>query len=130
MIPVYQTKYGKNKGNCFQAVLASLFETSLEDIPDFCNVYPTDTNEWYGKYTEWLNQKGYSVLTFDISKSLDLNIRNFKDCYLLVSGLNENEVNHCVIYKNGKSVHNPNKKCSGIKPKTIDIIFPLDLGKK
>ncbi|KKL79552.1 hypothetical protein LCGC14_2013740, partial [marine sediment metagenome] len=51
---------------------------------------------------------------------------NYKDCFLLVTGKNAKGVNHCVIYLNGKVAHNPNRKCKGIKPETIDLIFPLN----
>ena len=121
---VFQTRYGKGEGNCFQAALASLFELKLEDVPDFCNIYETeDSEEWYEKFVEWLRMKGYSSLPV---KADDLARPNYKDCFLLVTGKNAKGVNHCVIYLNGKITHNPNKKCKGIKPKTIDLIFPLN----
>ncbi len=122
MKKVFQTRYGKNKGNCFQAVLASLFELELEEVPDFCNEYPKG-DEWYEPFVAWLRERGYSSLPVEAD---DLERPNYKDCFLLVGGLNKDGVNHCVIYKNNRVAHNPNKKCSGIKPETIDLIFPLN----
>ena len=127
MKPVFQTRYGEKEGNCFQAVLASLFELDLYAVPDFCNIWNIKTGEWYIKFIEWLNVKGYSALPVKID---DLNSAYYKDCYLLVTGQNKDGVNHCVIYKNGKIIHNPNKNCKGIKPETLDLIFPLDPNKK
>lgn len=123
MKKIFQTKYGKEKGNCFQAALASLFELKLNDVPDFCNIYSTETEEWYEQFIKWLRRKGYSSLSVEAD---DLNRLNYKDCYLLITGKNKDDVNHCVIYRNGEVVHNPNKNCKGIKPKQIDIIFPLN----
>ena len=123
MKKVYQTRFGEKEGNCFPAALASLFELPLEEVPDFCNIYSTETDEWYEKFVEWLNGFGFTSLPVDVD---DLNRPNYKDCYLLVTGKNSDNINHCVIYKNGKVVHNPNKKSKGIKPKIIDLIFPLD----
>lgn len=122
MIPVFQTRYGAKEGNCFQAALASLFELDLYAVPDFCNIYSIETDEWYTQFIKWLNNRGYSSVTVvDNLESF-----NYKDCYLLVTGKNADGVNHCVIYQNGKPIHNPNKNCKGITPKTIDIIFPLN----
>lgn len=120
---VFQTKYGKGQGNCFQAALASLFELKLEDIPDFCNIYSTETEEWYEQFVKWLNERGFSSIPLKVD---DLNRPNYKNCYLIVTGKNKDGVNHNILYRNGKAVHNPNKNCKGIKPEMIDIIFPLD----
>jgi len=129
MNPIYQTRYGKGKGNCFQAALASLFEVNLDDVPDFCNIYSVDDGMWYKEYLKWLNKKGYTAITFDIHGEFNLGLGNLHDCFLLVTGKNSDNVNHCVIYRNGKPIHNPNKNCKGIIPEAIDIIFPLDVGK-
>lgn len=126
MIKIYQTRYGKKEGNCFQAALASLFELKLEEVPDFCNIYSTETEEWYKEFLKWLHKKGYSSVPLCYSDIEKCPLR-YKNCILLVTGKNQNGVNHCVVYKNGKPIHNPNKNCKGIKPKTMDIIFPIDV---
>jgi len=128
MKKVYQTKYGRKEGNCFQAALASLFELKFDDVPDFCNIYSTETEEWYEKFVEWLNERGYSSIPLSLDDEMGLNRPNYKNCILLVTGKNKDNVNHCVLYRNGKPIHNPNKKCHGIKPKTVDLIFPMDAG--
>jgi hypothetical protein len=128
MIKVYQTRYGKEKGNCYQACLASVLELPLEDVPDFCNLYKEPFGAWQIEANKWLRQFGLATITCsnDFSDS-DMKER-FRDCYLIVTGKNSNGINHCVVWQNGKTVHNPNKNCKGIKPETIDLIFPLDLG--
>jgi len=35
MKKVFQTRVSKENGNCAQAVIASLFELRLEEVPDF-----------------------------------------------------------------------------------------------
>jgi hypothetical protein len=35
MIKVYQTKVSESNGNCAQAVIASLLEINLNDVPNF-----------------------------------------------------------------------------------------------
>ena len=126
MKKVYQTRYGEKEGNCFQAALASLFELELEEVPDFCNIYSIETEEWYEEFLKWLQKRGYSSVPLYFKETVEHPLR-YKNCLLLVTGKTQDEVNHCVIYKNGKSIHNPNKNCKGIKPETIDIIFPIDV---
>lgn len=126
MKPVFQTKYGKEKGNCFQACVASLFEMELEDVPDFCNHEPLE--EWYESFILWLRDRGFSSIPVKIDKKNNL-LRGsrYKDCFLIVSGnRKEDGVKHSTIYLHNECIHNPHKKCRGIIPDVIDIIFPLD----
>jgi len=126
--PVYQTRYGKNHGNCFQAALASLFEEELESVPDFCNIYSIETNEWYEEFIKWLNKKGLGCITIKADKTTLKNIIGLQGAFILVTGKNNAGVNHCVIYKDGVPVYNPNKSCKGIIPETAGIITPLNPG--
>jgi hypothetical protein len=132
VIPIFQTRFGprRNKselgGNCFQAALASILELPLDDVPDFCNIYPIDTDEWYFRYIEWLQTKGLSVVTIGTDQGELEKVDCYKGCLLLVFGKNDQGVEHCVIYKNGIPVHNPNPHCSGITPSKIDILFPIN----
>ena len=124
MKKVYQNKFGAG-GNCFQACIASIFELSLEEVPDFCNEYKGEV--YYEQFVKWLNKRGFSALPVDANDdSGSLNRPNYKGCILMVGGKNNDDVMHSVIYKDGELVHNPNRKCKGIKPETIDIIFPLN----
>lgn len=133
MIPVYQTRFGERTsnetkgGNCFQAAVASLFELPLEEVPDFCNIYPIYTCQWYTAYREWLRKRGFSVITLDYEITKDKSA--FEDCFLIVSGKNKNGVMHSVIYRNGVLIHNPNPNCTGITPEEFDLIFPLNPAK-
>jgi len=121
MKKVYQTKYGKNEGNCFQACVASLFEMSLEEVPNFCWYEPIE--KWYENFILWLHKKGFSAIPL---QETNINRPNYKNCFLIVSGKNQDGIMHSVIYKNGEPLFNPNKNCKGINPEMVDIIFPLN----
>lgn len=124
MILVYQTRFGDKNGNCFQACVASLFELTLEQVPDFCNEEPRD--EWSARYIRWLNERGLSYVPLELVGPDALESDWLRDCFVIVSGKNADDVRHCVIYRNGQPAHNPNRNCRGITPDRVDIIFPRE----
>lgn len=122
MIKHYQTKWGKNKGNCFQYAVASILELNPDDVPDFCNLYQDD---WHEQFVKWLNQFGLSSVSIQINNT-DVDYC-FKDCLLLMCVENDDGVNHAAIYKNKELTHDPNFWYDGkYKVKNIDFIFPMN----
>jgi hypothetical protein len=49
MKPVFQTRYGEGRGNCFQAALASILDLELEEVPDFVSAYRDDWSKMKGE---------------------------------------------------------------------------------
>lgn len=126
MKPHYQTKWGEGKGNCFQYALASILELEPETVPDFCNEYE---DEWHEETIKWLKQYNLSCVSLAVHNK-ELNDYCLKDCILLVCVKNDNNVNHAVIYKNGKVIHDPNFWYDGeYKIETVDLIFPINPAK-
>jgi hypothetical protein len=126
MKAVFQTRYGKEHGNCFQACLASILEMKLDDVPDFCNIVKDPFYQWQIETNKWLRQFGLAMVTVDHNFNDDICNGFIEDCYIIATGNNHDGVRHCVVWRNGEIVHNPNKYCKGIKPDSIDIIFPLE----
>lgn len=56
MKPVYQTIFDKTQGNCVSAVLASLLEIPLEDVPHFSAI--TD-GDFFPYVQQFMLSKGY-----------------------------------------------------------------------
>lgn len=56
MKKVYQTIYDKKNGNCIQAVVASLLELELEQVPHFLEF----GDDWWNKTYSFLDEHGYS----------------------------------------------------------------------
>lgn len=54
MKPVYQTIADKNKGNCMQAVIASLFDVELNEIPNFI-----EFDSWFEPLYKIIQKFGY-----------------------------------------------------------------------
>lgn len=53
MIPVDQTDFGFERGNCFSACVASILEMPLDDVPFFMT-----GDDWWHKFTVWCTQHG------------------------------------------------------------------------
>lgn len=53
MIPIYQTVVDKNKGNCMQAAMASLFEIPLEKVPNFI-----EHEHWFHPFYDLIREQG------------------------------------------------------------------------
>lgn len=124
MQKVYQTKFGKSGGNCFQACVASLFELELNEVPDFCN---NDKEHWMEDVIRWLNKRGLSAVLID-TKTIEGDFwpKNYKDTYLLVGGKNQDGVDHEVIYYNGDIAHDPNPKTKSFTPGDMILIFLMN----
>ena len=59
MIKVYQTIMNKEKGNCMQAVVASLFNMGLNDVPKFIEM---GDKKWIVELDNFFEAKGYRPL--------------------------------------------------------------------
>ena len=132
MIPVDQNKFGKDIGNCFQASVASILELSLDEVPDFCNLYGDE--DWFFKLGEWLTERGLGIISFERPKDdegWDKSVLKYtaqfqSKIYWIGSGPNINGVAHSVVFLGIEMVHdpNPNNQRTGIT-RLDDQIFIL-----
>ena len=121
MIKVDQTIVDKGKGNCMQAVLASLFEQKFEDT---VNVYDYPEGEWVAPFMDWVESIGYEyegVMNMFVNPASPAIEREqaFRDLathestggyfYGAVNSRTFEGVTHAVIINdNGVVVHDPN----------------------
>lgn len=66
MKKVYQTIVDKNKGNCMQAVVASLFEYDLDMIPNFIKYDSIENTSSHIELMRFLNGRGYTYSIWDV----------------------------------------------------------------
>lgn len=57
MLKVYQTKYGLEDGNCFEACVSTLTGIPLDKIPYF-----DSGGYWINNFFNWAREKGYKVI--------------------------------------------------------------------
>lgn len=106
MIHVYQDVFGHPDGNCGSAVIASILELPLRDVPPFKG----DDGLWFVKLKQWLNERGLepepharSVLPVD--------------SYVYVSGMGGRGLRHSCVWWGGPAgiiVHDPHPLGGGL----------------
>ena len=129
---VLQTRFGYPGGNCQQAALASLLELPLEDVPDFCNRYPSD---WDQEMNRWLYGLGLFSLHLrepddkHAAGSLEWLTDNVP-CIVAVKSLVTTGRLHAVIYHKGHVIHDPHPsqvhRWREVEVVGYDVMVPLD----
>lgn len=122
MKPVDQTKLHDPdngiRGNCMAASLASILELPLSDIPEFEDM----EGDWWPNLMNWLESLGFYIIQWREEVCLQ--------GYYLCAGMSERGVNHQVVYKNGKLVHDPHPSKTGIKKvNEVWALLPIDPSK-
>jgi hypothetical protein len=103
--PVFQDRVGDN-GNCFEACLASLFEVSLHDIPDF----PThDEPEFEKELADWLSKQDLAYTRTDPDDTM-FNT----DTYHIIEGISPRGGPHACVGLNGRIIHDPHPAGGGL----------------
>ena len=126
MKKVYQTIVDRGHGNCMQAVVASLFNLELEEVPNYIEL----GSRWFLTMRETYNEKGYSLCPFNPKGDIEFTKRLLKidggvNGYWYASVESKffgKEVTHAVVIdKNMNVIHDPN-------PNNIDVIYyPEDI---
>lgn len=136
MIPKTQTRLHQGnkpeeRGNCFPSVIASMLEMDVEDVIQIQEHYDTD---WMDILLNWLSERNYIYCSADHFKCFhpDLHYQLrwsgdkdefineqcalYKDQYYFVAGRSprNSDINHIVIFQNGKMIHDPHPDRSGI----------------
>lgn len=122
MKPVYQTYFtgleeasasnrnhtGIPVGNCFQAVVASILELDLEDVPHFVDIDVRGGQNWLEHTDEWLRHRGLE-LNWLYKHEVP------EDEYVVVHGLSpRGNWSHVVVYLGGEMVHDPHPDGTGV----------------
>lgn len=112
MKEVSQTKLhdpkGIRNGNCFAAVVASLLELDIEDVPNVETLFDLpDNHVWAEVMTRWLSHHGHEWHSINREDVVT-------DELYLVVGKSPRGVTHVCIYKNGVMVWDPHPSRSGL----------------
>lgn len=132
---IMQTRFGRGHGNCFQACLASVFELSLEEVPDFAEGPDFCTDEmWNQRWDKWNDQNNLNVVLVDILVDGTMEAIT-SDAIVIATGQSpRNQGKHSVVWKNGVVIHDPYPVGHGASgasgligpPTCFTIIVPKD----
>lgn len=132
MKKVYQTIVDKGNGNCMQAVVASLFELELNEVPHFLNF----GDSWWKEFDHFFRTKGLDPCYIHRNKNHDttesmINIAKFDGgingyFYGAVKSQTFEGVIHAVIIDSDLNiVHdpNPNQKALSLTPDDVEGFY-------
>jgi len=133
MKPIYQTIFDDTYGDCFRACVASIFEFSIEEMPNFWE-QTQDLNEFWQLNDEWLmKNRGFKCFHFQLPSKHKYLIKDLL-CIACAKSLKRNEdeelselVDHAVVWKNGL-LHDPHPSEAGLAedPDTFTVFVPID----
>jgi hypothetical protein len=125
MIPVDQEFIHRpdegQHGDCFRAVLASLMELPLQDVPHFLHD-GCSSDTFHRRINAFLDQFNMTLLVFDASTfniSAWIDQSGVRDLWHEVSGMTERGVLHSCVGHNGHVVHDPHPSKAGL----IDVQY-------
>lgn len=116
-------------GDCGRTCIACLLEIEPIYVPHFFDNNNENGNE---DMRNWLLARGYNILQIalnvqDLEIALEWANRTIKQDYYILLGTSHNKVNHVVICKEDKIVHDPSIDNSGIIGPADDGHFWIDL---
>lgn len=116
MIPIDQTIVDDKRGDCHRAVVASLFELELEQVPHFVLF---DNANWFDIYFHFFYALGYEYIDLGKLKTHKLKLEDSINGYFdasVKSKTFKNKKHAVIIDIKGVVVHdpNPNKLWHGI----------------
>jgi len=135
MKKIYQTTFGgvnapdEEKGNCWQACVASLLEIPLEEAFDCRPYWDQGDGKWFDDFNAWLKDYGLACIAFDHTEEKPLPASPFLGYHLgefKSATLKNGETHICVIH-NGDVVHDPNPRAERVGDALgLYLFVPLD----
>lgn len=134
MIPIEQTIFydpdappEKQRGNCLSAVVASLLELSIEEVPNFVQDHVNHEGDpewdWWTRLHNFVREQGFRLRYLRAVETpgvVDREDSAFADPepgeFYTVSGVSPRNpaINHIVIYQDGRLVHDPYPGAAGL----------------
>lgn len=129
---VYQDKFGLG-GNCQSAVIASLLNLDLADVPYFAEGLVVDGKEiensaqiFNDRIDEFLEGHNLLLQWYTESEEVQRFIKHeYYNLAYQVSGKSPRGFEHVVIYRNGEMIHDPHPEGGGVIPKYYGFIVKV-----
>lgn len=106
------------------ACFASLFECSIDKVPNFYRGNENSDDAWWKAVRAWLRPRGFGLMTLSITNMDTLAL--FEGIFI-VCGESSRGLYHATLWQNGEMLHDPHPDKGGLKTiNTLDILYPLD----
>lgn len=145
MTPVTQTKFyepgveaSQQRGNCLTAVVASLLDLPIEDVPNFVQDDVDHGNDdpewhWWTRMHQFVQSRGYAIFCLSAKPEDTTFPAPEPGEFYAVIGISPRDPNihHIVIYQDGEMVHDPHPDRTGLTRVTDDwhwTLRPMNLG--
>ena len=131
MKPVMQTITGL-KGNCLTACIASLFETTIENVADFHKGTPENcpqddpkgVNIYWNNVHQFLNVNHFGLIILGSPENIQETIK-MTEGYFIVGGKSPRGFSHAVIYTKDGLAHDPHPEGGDVIPEEVLLIYPM-----
>lgn len=126
MIKIHQTKFRGvdapigERGNCWQASVASILELPLEEVPDI-QLYDEEL-VWFDKFREWLELYGLGAIGLATGGNITIQGYHIMECK---STTLKNGELHVVVGLNGEVVFDPNPNATTLGEVVDYIVFTV-----
>ena len=142
MKKVFQTTFGgadaapEDRGNCFQAAVASIFELPLEEGFD-CRPYYEEEKEMVGlpmemapsftAFREWLQARGFDCMFIQVDPDPPQSTSLLGYHLVEAKSTTLEDAHHILVSKDGEIVHDPNPNAEEVgKWYGVYLIIPVD----
>ena len=128
MKPVMQTIFDDVYGDCFRACVASIFEFSIEEMPNFWE-QTQDASEFWRLNNSWLMKNyDFKVLSFQLLPE-DRHVVESLLCIACAKSP-RSDIDHAVVWQDGL-LHDPHPSGAGLteKPDTFTLFVPINPNK-
>lgn len=102
------------KGNCTEAAVASILGLPLDDVPNF-RADGAEAYKFWSSFRRFIRSRGYEPIM--------LPGNHMHDALYLASGPSPRGVNHMVVMRAGKMIHDPHPSRAGIG--TVEHVWLL-----
>lgn len=112
MTPVFQTYFyggnedGTTRGNCYQAVLATLLDLPLDEVPHFVDIEERGGPCYWNSSIQWLWERGYVVYYNEEPPTGKF--------YFVTGKSPRGDFYHVVIGRDGALAHDPHPDGTGV----------------
>jgi len=113
MKPVFQTRFGgsdslaEEQGNCLAACLASIFELTLDEVPD---PIMDEGAEWFREIQDWLRERNLWIVALEGVFAYEHAAYTILSCKSTVLPGEK----HVVVAYNGEVVHDPSPRAKSV----------------